>query len=129
MVTASKEKISVKEFKIQYPLRDYTFPTDALIDMVRFDETYMHVTLVDGRILSIPLKWIPTLSHAKPEERGKYQINQTRRMIIWDPSVCEINEEIRIEDFLGPMQSVEYSVGEEPIRVVREKKVSYKKKK
>jgi hypothetical protein len=129
MITASKEKILVKEFKILYPLRDYTFPTDALIDKVGFDETYMHVTLMDGRILSIPLKWIPTLFHAKPEERGKYQISQTRRMIIWDPSVCEINEEIRIEDFLGPRQSVEYSVGEEPARVVREKKASYKKKK
>lgn len=129
MVTASKEKIPVKEFKIHYPLRDYTFPTDALIDKVRFDEMYMHVTLLDGRILSIPLKWIPTLSHARAEEREKYQINQTRRMIIWDPSVCEINEEIRIEDFLGPMQSVEYSVGEEPVRAIREKKAIYKKKK
>lgn len=129
MVTASKEKVSVTEFKIQYPLRDYVFPKDVLIDKVRFDEMYMHVNLMDGRIISIPLKWIPTLYHAKPEEREKYQINQTRRMIVWDPSVCEINEDIRIEDFLGPLKNVGYSVKAEPVRVVREKKASYKKKK
>jgi hypothetical protein len=128
MVTASKEKIPVKEFEILYPLRDYTFPKEALIDKVRCDETYIHVTLLDGRILSIPLEWIPTLSHAKPEEREKYQINQTRRMIIWDPAVCEINEDIRIDDFLGPIKSVDYSVGGEPIRVIRGKKVELQEK-
>ena len=129
MVTASKEKIAVKEFKIQYPLRDYIYPKDAVIEKVRFDETYMHVVLTDGRIVSIPLKWIPTLFHARPAEREKYQINQTRRMIVWDPSVCEINEEIRIEDYLGSIKSIEYSNGDERVRAVREQKASYQKKK
>ena len=129
MITASKEKETVKEFKIRYPLRDYTYPKEAVIDKVRFDETYMHVVLGDGRIVSIPLKWIPTLRHAKPAEREKYQINQTRRMIVWDPSVCEINEEIRIEDYLGVMQNIEYSNGDERVRAVREQKASYQKKK
>lgn len=129
MITASKEKETVKEFKIRYPLRDYTYPKEAVIDKVRFDETYMHVVLGDGRIVSIPLKWIPTLHHAKPAEREKYQINQTRRMIVWDPSVCEINEEIRIEDYLGVMQNIEYSNGDERVRAVREQKASYQKKK
>ena len=109
MITASKEKISVKEFKILYPLRDYTFPTDALIDKVHFDETYMHVTLMDGRILSIPLKWIPTLSHAKAEEREKYQINQTRRLSldhfgVYDP--LYINTLFDTREFTFPCRSV-----------------------
>ena len=129
MVTASKEKVVVKEFKIQYPLRDYTYPKEALIDKVRFDETYMHVVLTDERIVSIPLKWIPTLYHAKPVEREKYKINQTRRMIVWDPSVCEINEEIQVEDYLGSMKSIKYADGKETVRAVREKKASYTKKK
>ena len=124
MVTASKPKASVKTFKIRYSLKGYTFPKEVKIDKVRFDENYMHVTLIDERILSIPLKWIPTLYHAKPSEREKYKINQTRRMLVWDPSNCEINEEIRIEDYLGPTNAeVETN---EVAKVVREKKGTYK---
>ena len=122
MVTASKPKIPVREFKIQYPLRDYTFPKEALIDKVRFDAAYMHVTLTDERVLSIPLRWIPTLYHASPEEREKYQINHTKRMIVWDPSICEINEDIRIEDYLG---MTKHEVEKTP-QSVREKKATYK---
>ncbi len=124
MVTASKPKVSVKTFKIRYPLSDYTFPREVKIASVRFDEIYMHVTLTDERILSIPLKWIPTLYHAKPAEREKYKINQTKRMIVWYPSECEINEEIRIEDYLGPIK-VEAEMVEIP-KAVREKKATYK---
>jgi hypothetical protein len=105
VATASKPKVSVKVFKIRYPLSDYTFPKKVKIAKVRFDETHMHVTLTDERIISIPLKWIPTLYHAKSTERQKYKINQTKRMLIWDPAECEINEEIRIEDYLGPMKA------------------------
>ena len=124
MVTASKPKVSVKTFKIQYSLRDYTFPKEVKIASVRFDETYMHVTLTDERIVSIPLKWIPYLYHAKPTEREKYKINQTKRMLIWDPSECEINEEIRIKDYLGPTKAeVEPN---EVSKAVREKKETYK---
>jgi hypothetical protein len=105
-------------------LRDYTFPKEVKIASVRFDETYMHVTLTDERILSIPLKWVPSLYHAKPTEREKYKINQTKQMLVWNPSECEINEEIRIEDYLGPTKmEVELN---EVAKVVREKKGTYK---
>jgi len=124
VVTASKPKASVKTFKIRYSLKDYTFPNEVKIDKVRFDETYMHVTLTDERIVSIPLKWIPTLYHAKAAEREKYKLSQTKRMLVWDPSECEINEEIRVEDYLGPTKAdVETS---EVAKVVREKKGTYK---
>ena len=124
MVTASKPKVSVKTFKIRYPLSDYTFPREVKIASVRFDETYMHVTLTDERILSIPLKWIPTLYHAKPAEREKYKINHTKRMLVWDPSQCEINEEIRVEDYFGTTK-VETETNDFT-KVVREKKETYK---
>ena len=74
--------MSVKSYEIRYPVRDYIFPKEIKIAKVRFDETYMHVTLTDGRVLSIPLKWIPTLYNAKPVERNKYKINQTKRMLV-----------------------------------------------
>ncbi len=121
---ASEPKASVKTFKIRYSLKDYIFPKEVKIDKVRFDETHLHVTLTDERILSIPLKWIPTLYHAALTEREKYKINQTKRMLVWDPSECEINEEIRIEDYLGPTNAeMETNKG---TKVVREKKGTYK---
>ena len=124
MVTASKPKASVKTFKIQYAARDYTFPKEVKIDKVRFDETYVHITLMDERIISIPLKWIPTLYRAKPAEREQYKINQTKRMIVWDPAKCEINEEILVEDYLGPTKAeVETN---EVAKAAREKKGKYK---
>jgi len=93
--------VNVKQFPIRYSLADYTFPSDARIHAVRFDERYIHIELLDGRVLSIPLWWIPTVYNAEPEEREKYEISRDRRMIIWDPQKSGINDEIRVEDYLG----------------------------
>ena len=95
------ERLEVRRYKIQYPISAYTFPTEACIHQVRFDEEYIHVELTDGRMLSVPLWWIPTLHHALPEEREKYQIDRSRKVIIWDPGKCVINDELRIADYLG----------------------------
>ena len=100
-IKQSEEKLTVKKYKIQYPLSKYTFPTEALIDKVRFDEKYLHVDLIDDRKLSIPLWWIPTLYNAPVEERETYKISKNRTMLIWDPEQCSINDEIRIADYLG----------------------------
>jgi hypothetical protein len=97
-----EERFEVKRYKVQYPISAYTFPREARIHQLRFDEEYMHVELMDGRMLSVPLWWIPTLYNAPPEEREKYEFNQSRTMIIWDPDKCAINDELRIADYLGP---------------------------
>jgi hypothetical protein len=105
MSTEAKQvegKTKSRRYKIQYPISDYTFPEEARIHAVNFDDEYMHIDLTDGRKLSIPLWWIPTLHNASPEERGKYEISQSRTMIIWDPKKSEINDEIRIADYLRP---------------------------
>jgi hypothetical protein len=36
---------------------------------VRFDRDMMHVRLMDGRIISVPLDWFPRLKEASPAER------------------------------------------------------------
>ena len=54
----------MKRYEIPYPASAYTFPQDAHIHQVRFDDVHIHIELTDGRILSVPLKWIPTLYHA-----------------------------------------------------------------
>lgn len=97
-----EERFEVKRYKVQYPISAYTFPHEARIHQLRFDEEYMHVELMDGRMLSVPLWWIPTLYNAPPEEREKYELNQSRTMIIWDPDKCAINDELRIANYLGP---------------------------
>jgi hypothetical protein len=91
-----------KWYAIPYPASAYTFPREALLHHVRFDENHIHLELTDGRILSIPLWWLPTLHNASPEERERYEISQDRKMVIWDPDKGAINDEIRLEDYLVP---------------------------
>jgi hypothetical protein len=97
----AEEEVETKRYEIKYPISAYTFPHEAYIDQVRFDDDYIHIALTDGRRLSIPLWWIPTLYNAPKEELEKYQINRSRTMIIWDPDKCAIDDEIRIADYLA----------------------------
>jgi hypothetical protein len=101
-VDQAEKEFKVKQYKIQYPISAYTFPPEALIHQVEIDDEYLHIDLTDGRKLAVPLWWIPTVYNASPEERAKYEINQSRTMIVWDPDKCAINDEFRIMDYLGP---------------------------
>jgi len=55
MVTGTKqtnEKMKVKRYKIQHSIDEHTFPKEAYIDSVKFDNKYMHVELTDvGAVL------------------------------------------------------------------------------
>jgi hypothetical protein len=97
---AVEKETGVKQYRVQYPLSAYTFPSEARIHTVRVDEEYIHIELLDGRILSIPLWWIPTVYNARLEEREKFEISRDRTMLIWDPERCEINDELRVKDYL-----------------------------
>lgn len=101
-INGKRAKESPVWYKIAYPASAYTFPKEAVIHQVRFDDKYLRVELTDGRNLEIPLWWIPTLHNAEPEEIAKYEITRDRTMIIWDPDKCAINDEVRIVDYLGP---------------------------
>ncbi|RME54925.1 MAG: DUF2442 domain-containing protein [Caldilineae bacterium] len=90
----------VKSYPVRYRVSEYTFPTDDTIESVRFDEEYIHLELVDGRILSIPLAWIPPLRDAKPEDRLKYYIADDRTAVVWDPEESTVNEILRVTDYL-----------------------------
>ena len=114
------EKFQVKRYKIQYPISAYTFPRETRIQQVRFDDKYIHVELTDGRALSVPRGWIPTVQNALPEEREKYEISRDRTMIIWNPDKCAINDEVRIADYLESTNP--------PSKVVAERKTEYRTK-
>ena len=58
-------------------------PTSALARSVEFTDEMMHVQLTDGRILSVPLIWFPTLHAATPEQRKRYQIGAGGRGLHW----------------------------------------------
>lgn len=89
-------------YDIPYRASEYTFPKDALIHAVRFGKKFIRIELTDGRVLLIPMSWIPSLQNANPKEIAKYEISRDRREIIWDPAKCAINDEIRLRDYLGP---------------------------
>ena len=124
------EKILVKRYKIQHSIDEYTFPKEATIHDVRFDEKFIHVELTDQRVISIPLWWIPTVYNASMDDRKKFEINQSRTMIVWDPDKCGINDEISIADYLGPAREGIRAIHlpREPERQVAEAKAKYKKK-
>jgi hypothetical protein len=71
----AETRLQVKRYRVQYPISAYTFPREARIHRVWLDDERMYVELTDGRMLSVPLLWIPTLYNAAPEEREKYEIN------------------------------------------------------
>ena len=123
------EQVQIKRYKIQYSVDEYTFPKEAFIHAVRFDEKYIHVELTDQRVLSIPLRWIPTVYHASAGDREKFEINQGRTMIIWNPDISGINDEINIADYLGPGREGIGSIysPREPKRQVAEGKSKSKK--
>ena len=49
-------------------------PAAALAKLVEFDEGMMHVTFMDGRVLSVPLVWFPRLRKASAQQRARYEI-------------------------------------------------------
>ena len=124
---------NIKRYKVQHSIDEYTFPREAYIHAVKFDDTHMHVELTDGRMISIPLWWIPTVYNASDEDRNKFGINQSRTMIIWDPEKSGINDEISIADYLGPTRdTVEKSTSayaqKESQKQIAEGKVKSRKK-
>jgi hypothetical protein len=49
-------------------------PTTALAKSLEFDDDAMRVVFMDGRVLSVPLAWFPTLRAATPQQRANYEI-------------------------------------------------------
>jgi hypothetical protein len=44
-----------------YSIDKYTFPKEAYIHDVTFDEKYLHVELTEERVISILMIWFPTV--------------------------------------------------------------------
>jgi hypothetical protein len=72
-------------------------PTSALAKALSFDDVAMHVTLTDGRMLSVPLIWFPILHTASPEQRSQYEIGAGGRSLHWP----EIDEDLSVAQLLA----------------------------
>lgn len=62
---------------------------------VRFDDATMWVSLSDGRVLGVPLAWVPRLPSASPHELLSYDLSSTG--IHWE----ELDEDISIKGLLA----------------------------
>ncbi len=78
-------------------LRKAYVPTTALAKSIKFDKVMMHVTLTDGRIVSVPIQWFPLLREASPEQREHYEINGGGISIYWP----EIDEDLSVAGFMA----------------------------
>ncbi len=77
-------------------LRAYV-PTTALAKSLEFDERMMRVIFTDGRVLSVPLQWIPALHRASPEQREQYEIAGGGISLHWS----ELDEDLSVAGLLA----------------------------
>jgi len=57
----------------------------------------MHVTLIDGRIVSVPMIWFPLLHAATPEQRAQYEIGSGGRSLHWP----DLDEDLSVAQLLA----------------------------
>ena len=72
-------------------------PTSALAKSVRFDEDMMHLSLTDGRVVSVPVTWFPLLRDAAPGQRDKSEIGGGGTSLHWP----ELDEDLSIAGLLA----------------------------
>jgi uncharacterized protein DUF2442 len=71
---------------------------EPLASDVEVSRGKFHVTLVDGRELSVPLSWFPRLKNASPSQRKQWELIGGGIGIHWPL----IDEDISIENLLAP---------------------------
>lgn len=87
-------------YPIRYSVWDYTFPSADTIADVDFDSKFIHISLTDGRRLSLPLDWVPPLRDAPRTDREAYYITDDGSAIVWDAEESSVNEILRVSDYL-----------------------------
>ena len=90
MSTLANQLSQAKTFQRAYR------PTSALAKSVRFDDELMHVSLTDGRIISVPIIWFPLLRGATPQQREHYEIGGGGVSLHWP----DIDEDISVAGLL-----------------------------
>ena len=81
----------------KYSIRKAYAPKTSLDRSVDFDASMIHVSLTDGRVISVPIIWFPLLSDATPEQREKYEIGGGGVSLHWP----EIDEDLSVANLLA----------------------------
>ena len=76
-------------------------PNSALAKSVEFDSHFMHVNLTDGRIISVPLIWFPTLRDASLEQRTRCEIGAGGQGLHWP----DLDEDLSIAGLMAGVDS------------------------
>ena len=71
-------------------------PVHALAREVRFDEHMMHVLLLDGREISVPLDWFPALRNATKQQRSHWRLIGKGVGVHWP----DLDEDISVQNIL-----------------------------
>lgn len=58
---------------------------------------HVNVTLIDGRIIGVPLTWFPALHCASAEQREQYEIGAGGRSLHWP----DLDEDISVVNLLA----------------------------
>ena len=72
-------------------------PTTALAKSVEFDEDMMRVLFTDGRVLSVPVQWLPVLRRASHEQRQRYEIGGGGISLHWP----DLDEDLSIAGLMA----------------------------
>jgi Protein of unknown function (DUF2442) len=72
-------------------------PTTALAKSVDFDQDMLHVSLTDGRRISVPIAWFPLLLKASAEQRAKHEIGGGGTSLHWP----ELDEDLSVAGLLA----------------------------
>ena len=63
---------------------------------VKVDDEALHVQLMDGRVISVPLEWFPRLRDATPEQRANWRLIGKGVGIHWE----QIDEDLSVSALL-----------------------------
>ncbi|MDX6497174.1 MAG: hypothetical protein QOG23_434 [Blastocatellia bacterium] len=70
---------------------------DGLGQAVNFGEELMHVSLTDGRCISVPIIWFPVLRNATPDKREEYEIGGGGTSLHWP----ELDEDLSVAGLMA----------------------------
>lgn len=70
--------------------------SEAIASEIWFDSSMIHIRLLDGREISVPLEWFPRLRDATDEQRNKWRLIGRGIGIHWD----DIDEDISVASLL-----------------------------
>ena len=69
----------------------------AVARTVAFDDDMMHVSLADGRVISVPIVWFPRLGKASREQLENYEISPAGIGIHWP----DIDEDLSVAGLMA----------------------------